>query len=77
MFDSHQAGGSQLEERRSEELLARVLYGVVFLMFFMIALSASIVGLKWRSWLPGAEQFTSLFQGVRAAASSVVPLMFT
>jgi hypothetical protein len=48
----------------------------MFLVLLLIVVSASAVGLNWRSWFPGAEHFTSLFDGVRKAANSVIPLMF-
>lgn len=76
-MDSQSVRNSQVEGQRTEELLARVLYCVTFLMLFVVAVSASVVGLKWRSWLPGAEHFTSLSESVRAATNSVVPFMFT
>ncbi len=76
-MDLKQVRSSQTEDQRTDELLARVLYCLTFLILFVVAVSASVVGLKWRSWLPGAEHFTSLSEGVRAATNSVVPFMFT
>lgn len=61
---------------RGEVMLSRLLFGVTFLLLLAFALTASAVGLKWRAWLPGAEQFTSLIGSVRAAAASAIPLMF-
>ena len=37
-----------------------------FLFVMAVALAASLLGLKWRRWFPGAESEKSLFKGVRA-----------
>lgn len=76
MSDRHLSGGSQTAGHQREGLLAGVVFAVMFLVLLLIVVSASAVGLNWRSWFPGAEHFTSLFDGVRKAANSVIPLMF-
>jgi hypothetical protein len=47
-----------------------------FGVLLMIALSASVVGLKWRSWFPGAQEVTPLLGSVKAAVNSSLPLMW-
>ncbi len=37
-----------------------------FLFVLAVALLASLLGLKWRTWFPGSESEKSLFKGVRA-----------
>jgi hypothetical protein len=76
MHDHHRSADSPLAGHRDEEFLSRILFGVTFLVLLAIALSASAIGLKWRAWFPGTEHFTSLVEGVRATANSVIPLMF-
>jgi hypothetical protein len=76
MSNHHRSAGSPLAGHQEEEFLSRVLFGVTFLVLLSIALFASVIGVKWRAWFPGTEHFTSLVEGVRAAASSVIPLMF-
>ena len=76
MSDRPLTGGLQTVGHQQEGLLAGVVFGVMFLVLLLIVVSASAVGLNWRSWFPGAEHFTSLFDGVRKAANSVIPLMF-
>jgi light-harvesting complex 1 beta chain len=38
-----------------------------FAVFLAIALAGAVLGLPWRSWLPGAEGVKSLVGGVHAA----------
>lgn len=38
-----------------------------FLVFFTIASVASLLGINWRNYLPGAESTDGLFAGVTAA----------
>lgn len=38
-----------------------------FVLLLAIAVLGQLVGLHWQSWLPGAEQKTSLVAGVHAA----------
>ena len=76
MSELHQSDGLQTTGHQDEGLLAGVVFGMVFLVLLLIVVSASAVGLNWRSWFPGTEHFTSLFDGVRKAANSVIPLMF-
>jgi light-harvesting complex 1 beta chain len=44
-----------------------ILFAPSFLVFLAIALFGQLLGLSWRSWLPGAEGVQSLFGGVKAA----------
>jgi light-harvesting complex 1 beta chain len=37
-----------------------------------VALVAQLLMLRWRSWLPGAEQGRTLFGGVRAAVYTLM-----
>lgn len=38
-----------------------------FIVFFAIASIASLLGINWRNYLPGAESTDGLFAGVKAA----------
>jgi light-harvesting complex 1 beta chain len=40
---------------------------VIFAVFLAVALAASLLTLRWRSWLPGAEGQGSLISGVKSA----------
>ena len=38
-----------------------------FTVVLITALLGQLVGVSWRSWLPGAENMTNVFAGVKAA----------
>ena len=38
-----------------------------FALFFVLALLGQLIGVHWKSWLPGAENTTNVFAGVKAA----------
>lgn len=43
------------------------LFALSYAVFLVIALSGQLLGLSWRSWLPGAEGVPSMSGGVKAA----------
>jgi light-harvesting complex 1 beta chain len=43
------------------------IFVVGFAVFLLVALAAQLVGFRWRTWLPGAEDHKSLVGGVTAA----------
>jgi light-harvesting complex 1 beta chain len=43
------------------------IFAVGFVLFLAIALVGQLLGLSWRSWLPGAEGVKSVTGGVKAA----------
>jgi hypothetical protein len=51
-------------------------YGVIFVMLFIVFMVIALVGqlfvLNWRSWLPGAEESMSTFDGVRTSVYTVI-----
>jgi light-harvesting complex 1 beta chain len=61
-FDSvrHEQGAS---DRHSFSLI----FVLGFVVFLAIALLGQLMGLHWRTWLPGAEGMKSVFGGVKAA----------
>jgi light-harvesting complex 1 beta chain len=44
-----------------------VIFALGFMVFFIIALIASLVGINWRNYLPGAERTNGFIAGVKAA----------
>jgi light-harvesting complex 1 beta chain len=36
-------------------------------LLFPLALLGQLVGLHWKHWLPGAENMTNIYSGVKAA----------
>ncbi|HUN91872.1 MAG TPA: hypothetical protein VMU33_07440 [Burkholderiaceae bacterium] len=55
-------------DERSASLVA--IFVVSFAVFLLIALVGGSLGLKWRSWFPGAEGGQSLPGAVRSAVYS-------
>ena len=76
MADLHHEGMPMVGTTRGEGVLYSLLSGVTFAVLLTAAVMACAIGLGWRGWLPGAQACTSLFDGVKAAVNSVVPLMF-
>ena len=71
-----QANNSLSVVAHQEKLWFRVLFVAACGVLLMIAVSASAVGLKWRTWFPGAQDVTPLFGSVKAAVNSSLPLMW-
>lgn len=61
---------SGLTESEAREFHA--IFMTSFIVFTVIAIIAHILVWQWKPWLPGAEGYTSLIDGVKAAAYSVV-----
>lgn len=48
----------------------RMIFAMGFVVLLTIALVGSLTGMRWRSWMPGAESGKSLFGSVQAAVYS-------
>jgi light-harvesting complex 1 beta chain len=57
---------------RSDSLAFIGIFAVLYVVFLAVALVAQLLMLRWRSWLPGAEQSRTLFGGVRAAVYTLM-----
>jgi hypothetical protein len=51
----------------------KVIFVVSFLLILSVALAASMVGLDWRAWFPGAEGSKSLMKSVTAGVYTFMP----
>ena len=54
----------------AEPLTFKLVFAMGFTVVLTIALVGLLTGLRWRSWLPGAESSESLLGGVQAAVYS-------
>ena len=45
---------------------------MLFIVFMVIALVGQLFVLNWRSWLPGAEESMTMFDGVRTSVYTVI-----
>ena len=57
---------------RSDSVAFIGIFAVLYVVFLAVALVAQLLMLRWRSWLPGAEQGRTLFGGVRAAVYTLM-----
>jgi len=55
---------------KAESFTFRLIFSLGFIVIFSIAMVGSMTGMRWRSWLPGAESCKSVFGGVQAAIYS-------
>ena len=44
-----------------------VIFAIGFALLFAVAVLGQVLGLHWRRWLPGAENMTNVFGGVKAS----------
>ena len=57
---------------------AREFHGIFmssFIIFTVIAVIAHVLVWLWRPWFPGVEGYSSLLDGVKVAATSVLPFV--
>jgi len=66
---------SGLREDEAKEFHA--FFVTSFIVFTLIAVVAHVLVWQWRPWLPGAEGYTSMLDGVKAAANTIAPYMMS
>ncbi|APW46003.1 hypothetical protein [Rhodoferax antarcticus] len=49
-----------------------MIFAPVFVIFFIASVLASLVGVQWRSLLPGAENSKGFFEGVSSAVYTLM-----
>jgi hypothetical protein len=49
-----------------------IIFVMLFIVFMVIALVGQLFVLNWRSWLPGAEESMTTFDGVRTSVYTVI-----
>ena len=52
---------------KDDKLTFVLIFVPCFTVVLITALLGQLVGVSWRSWLPGAENMTNVFAGVKAA----------
>ena len=60
----------QEREMMDETVTFKLIFALGYVVVLGIALVGLLTGMRWRSWLPGAESSESLFGGVQAAVYS-------
>jgi light-harvesting complex 1 beta chain len=75
MADSKQdASLSGLSDSEAREFHA--IFMTSFIVFLIIAIVAHLLVWQWRPWLPGANGYASLVDGVRTAVNTVMPYVY-
>jgi light-harvesting complex 1 beta chain len=74
MADHSSGSLSGLSEAEAKEFHG--IFMTSFIIFLVIAIVAHILAWQWRPWLPGSQGYTSMIDGVKAAANSVAPYFF-
>lgn len=58
---------SNKSSNRDDRLMLALIFIPCFVLLLALALLGQLIGVHWQSWLPGAEQKSSIFSGVHAA----------
>jgi hypothetical protein len=69
---------TQARDAKTEGSLegSRSIFVVIFLAFLVMAIAYLLCGQNWRTQLPGAEGTSSVFNGVKTAAYTVMSELF-
>jgi light-harvesting complex 1 beta chain len=71
IFMAEEKSLSGLSDNEAKEFHS--IFVMSFIVFTVIAIIAHILAWNWRPWLPGAEGYTSMIDGVKAAVNSFMP----
>jgi len=74
MADKNGGSLSGLSEHEAKEFHS--LFVTTFIVFLVVAIIAHILVWQWRPWLPGADGYRSMIDGVKAAVNTVLPFVF-
>ncbi len=72
---SHTARRMTGQPMKTDSLASLCIFALLFTVFLAVAIVAQLLMLKWRSWLPGAEEGGTLLEGVRAAVDTLMPYL--
>ena len=64
---SHTSQVSYKPNGLDEKIAFVLIFVPCFVVLLSFAVLAQMVGLRWKSWLPGAENMTNVFAGVKAS----------
>lgn len=76
MADSGKNGGSMSGLSDGEAKEFHSLFITSFVVFTLIAIVAHFLAWQWRPWLPGANGYSSLVEGVKVALNTALPYAF-
>ncbi len=58
---------SQKTSAWDEQIAFVLIFVPCFVLLLSIALIGQLIGMRWKSWLPGAENMPSIISGVKAS----------
>ena len=64
---SHTSQVSYKPNGLDEKIAFVLIFVPCFVVLLSFAVFGQLVGLQWKSWLPGAENMTNVFAGVKAS----------
>ena len=64
---SHTSQVSYKPNGLDDKIAVVLIFVPCFVVLLSFAVLAQLVGLRWKSWLPGAENMTNVFAGVKAS----------
>ena len=68
------ANTTSFETHKSSDWDERIAFVLIFVPCFVVLLSFAVVGqligMRWKSWLPGAENMPSIISGVKASVDT-------
>lgn len=74
MSTTHQPSGVFLKADTSSAFWG--MFSLAFVILFVFALASSVLGVQWRSILPGAENAKGVVGGVKAAVYTFMSYIF-
>ncbi len=72
---SHSVNHTTGQSGNTDSLASMCIFALLFTVFLSVAVVAQLLMLRWRSWLPGAEEGGTLLEGVRAAVDTLMPYL--
>jgi light-harvesting complex 1 beta chain len=67
---------SDTHPAKGERLTFVLVFVPCFVLLFCVAAIGSLLGISWKSWLPGAENMTNIVSGVSAGIYTFMSHVF-
>jgi hypothetical protein len=69
---AHTSLMSQKHSNRNDKFAFSLIFVPCFVVLFSVAILGQLVGLQWKTWLPGAENMSNIVSGVRATVYTLM-----
>jgi len=67
---------SECHPEKGERLTFVLVFVPCFVVLFCVAALGQVLGVSWKSWLPGAENMSNIFSGVNAGIYTFMSHIF-